>query len=92
MPSRELPPRPNLDHLKKQAKALLDAAKQRDQDALRRFTLLPSLADKAADAVAAGDLALHGYDELFDALEAGGSLTLTVVRGTEEREVTAHFS
>jgi S1-C subfamily serine protease len=42
--------------------------------------------------VAAGDRPLHGYDELFDALEAGGSLTLTVVRGTEEREVTAHFS
>jgi serine protease Do len=42
--------------------------------------------------VAAGDRPLHGYDELFDALEAGGPLTLTVVRGTDEREVTAHFS
>jgi serine protease Do len=42
--------------------------------------------------VAAGDRPLHGYDELFDALEAGGSLTLTVVRGSDEREVTAHFS
>ena len=59
MPSRELPPRPSLDHLKKQAKALLDAAKQRDQDALRRFTLLPSLADKSTGTIAAGDLALH---------------------------------
>ena len=58
MPSRELPPRPNLDHLKKQAKALLDAANERDQDALRRFTLLPSFAGKAPDAIA-GDLALH---------------------------------
>jgi serine protease Do len=42
--------------------------------------------------VAAGDRPLRGYDELFDALEAGGPLTLTVVRGTDEREVTAHFS
>jgi serine protease Do len=42
--------------------------------------------------VAAGDRPLHGYDELFDALEAGGELTLKVVRGTDEREVTAHFS
>jgi serine protease Do len=42
--------------------------------------------------VAAGDRPLHSYDELFDALEAGGPLTLTVVRGTDEREVTAHFS
>jgi serine protease Do len=42
--------------------------------------------------VAAGDRPLHGYDELFDALEAGGPLTLTVVRGTEEREVTTHFN
>jgi serine protease Do len=42
--------------------------------------------------VAAGDRPLHGYDELFDALEAGGSLTLKVVRGSDEREVTAHFS
>jgi serine protease Do len=42
--------------------------------------------------VAVGDRPLHGYDELFDALETGGPLTLTVVRGTDEREVTAHFS
>ena len=42
--------------------------------------------------VAAGDRPLQGYDELFDALEAAGELTLTVVRGTDEREVTAHFS
>jgi serine protease Do len=43
--------------------------------------------------VAAGGHALHGFDDLFDALEAaGGTLTLTVVRGTEEREVATHFS
>jgi serine protease Do len=43
--------------------------------------------------VAAGGRALHGFDDLFDALEAAESpLTLTVVRGTEEREVATHFS
>ena len=42
--------------------------------------------------VAAGGRPLTGFDDLFDALEAEGPLTLTVVRGTEEREVTAHFS
>jgi serine protease Do len=42
--------------------------------------------------VAAGDRPLHGYDELFDALEGGGELKLTVVRGTDERDVVAHFN
>ena len=42
--------------------------------------------------VAAGGRPLDGFDDLFDALEAGGRLALTVVRGTEEREVIAHFS
>jgi len=59
MPSRELPARPNLDNLKKQAKSLLDAAKARDRDALRRFTVLPSLAQTPPDAVDASQLALH---------------------------------
>jgi len=59
MPSRELPPRPNLDHLKKQAKALLDAAKSRDDEALRRFALLPSLAAASLEEIASSDLALH---------------------------------
>ncbi len=43
--------------------------------------------------VAAGGRALHGFDELFEALDAAGeSLALTVVRGTEERVVDARFS
>ena len=50
MPSRELPARPNLEQLKKQAKSLLDAAKARDRDALRRFAILPSLSGKSLDA------------------------------------------
>jgi serine protease Do len=41
--------------------------------------------------VAAGGKPLSGFDELFDALDGTGPLALTVVRGTEEREVTAYF-
>ena len=38
--------------------------------------------------VATGSRALHGYDDLFDALdEAQNSITFTVVRGAEERQV-----
>jgi len=43
--------------------------------------------------VAASGRPLRGFDDLFDALEnAPGTIALTVVRGTEEREVTPHFS
>ena len=43
--------------------------------------------------VAAAGRPLDGFDALLDAVEAApGTLALTVVRGTEEREVTAHFS
>jgi ankyrin repeat protein len=59
MPSRQLPARPNLEQLKKQAKSLLDAAKARDPDALRRFAVLPSLAAKSLGEIGASDLALH---------------------------------
>jgi serine protease Do len=43
--------------------------------------------------VAAAGRPLDGFDALLDAVEAAsGTLALTVVRGTDEREVTAHFS
>jgi serine protease Do len=43
--------------------------------------------------VAAAGRPLDGVDALLDALESSpGALPLTIVRGTEEREVTAHFS
>ena len=59
MPSRELPARPNLEQLKKQAKSLLDAAKARDPDALRRFAVLPSFSGKSLDESGVAHLALH---------------------------------
>jgi serine protease Do len=43
--------------------------------------------------VAAAGAPIAGFDDLMDALEgAAGALELTVVRGTEERTVTARFS
>jgi ankyrin repeat protein len=59
MPSRELPAHPNLEQLKKQAKSLLAEAKARDQEALGRFAVLPSLSGLSLDQIAATDLALH---------------------------------
>src|SRR5262252_7789139 len=59
MPSRELPARPNLEQLKKQAKSLLAAAKGRDPDALRRFAALPSFEGRSISEIGASDLALH---------------------------------
>ena len=59
MPSRELPARPHLDNLKKQAKSLLDAAQARDDDALRRFTVLPAFAGTSPGEIVSFDLALH---------------------------------
>ncbi len=59
MAPRELPARPNLEQLKKQAKSLLAAAKARDEDALRRFTALPSLAGQSLDTIDPSNLALH---------------------------------
>ena len=38
---RQLPARPNLEQLKKQAKSLLHAAQTRDGESLRRFAALP---------------------------------------------------
>jgi hypothetical protein len=59
MPSRELPARPNLEQLKKQAKSLLDATKARDREARRRFAILPSLSGKSPDQIGGSALALH---------------------------------
>jgi hypothetical protein len=59
MTPRQLPNRPNLEQLKKQAKTLLHAAQAKDPDALRRFTALPAFQQKSIDELAASGLALH---------------------------------
>ena len=59
MTPHPLPARPNLDHLKHQAKALLRAAQARDAEALRRFAILPAHSGKPIDAIDPEALALH---------------------------------
>jgi hypothetical protein len=56
MTARQLPDRPNLDHLKKQAKALLHAARAGDADALTRLKALPAFTGHTDPPV---DAALH---------------------------------
>lgn len=57
---RELPQRPNLDHLKSQAKDLLDAHKRGDRDAFARIReSVPAFANLSDDALAAAPFALH---------------------------------
>ena len=56
---RQLPDRPNLEQLKKQAKSLLHAAQAREADALHRFAALPALSSKSIEQIGALDLALH---------------------------------
>ena len=46
MMPRQLPDRPNLEQLKKQAKSLLHAAQAREPDALRRFAALPAFSQQ----------------------------------------------
>jgi hypothetical protein len=52
-PTRSLPPKPSLEHLRKQAKALQAAHKGRDAEAIARInTHLPKLSDATTDQIA----------------------------------------
>ena len=57
--SRPLPDSPNLDHLRRQAKELLRAARTADPTALTRFRTLPSLQRSSDDDLVRTSLALH---------------------------------
>lgn len=59
MTARQLPDRPNFDHLKRQAKDLLRAAGAHDADALARFRILPAFARHPDRDLARASLALH---------------------------------
>ena len=59
MTPRELPARPNLEQLKKQAKSLFHAAQAYEEDALRRFAALPAFSGKSTTEIDTADLALH---------------------------------
>lgn len=57
---RELPNRPHIDHLKAQAKDLLDGHRSRLPEALMRIkSALPALANATLDEIAAAPFALH---------------------------------
>jgi hypothetical protein len=57
--SEQLPERPNLEQLKKQAKSLLHAAQSGDAASLQRFTALPAFSKKSVDELGKAGLALH---------------------------------
>ena len=59
MTARQLPERPNLDQLKRQAKDLLRAARAHDADALARFRTLPAFAHHSDADLERASLGLH---------------------------------
>jgi ankyrin repeat protein len=59
MTSQQLPERPSLEQLKKQAKSLLHAARAKEPAALERFRMLPTLASRSAADLGGMSLALH---------------------------------
>jgi hypothetical protein len=57
---RDLPPRASLEHLKKQAKDLLDAHRRADPAALARIRdAMPAFSGRSDEAIAAASFALH---------------------------------
>ncbi|HEY7292441.1 MAG TPA: ankyrin repeat domain-containing protein [Vicinamibacterales bacterium] len=59
MAARQLPERPNLEQLKRQAKDLLRDARANQAAAVARFRILPAFADKSTSDLALLRLALH---------------------------------
>lgn len=59
MTARQLPERPNLDQLKRQAKDLLHSARAHDSTALHRFRILPAFVRHADADLARAAIALH---------------------------------
>jgi hypothetical protein len=63
MKSQQLPERANLEQLKKQAKTLLNAARSKDPEALKRFKALPTFV--RIDSPPAGEMNLALHDAQF---------------------------
>ena len=59
MTARQLPPRPNLEQLKRQAKDLLDSARRHESGARARFRVLPAFASASDAALDRASFALH---------------------------------
>ncbi len=59
MTARQFPERPNLDQLKRQAKDLLQAAREKNAAAIQRFRILPACADVPEGDLVRRTFALH---------------------------------
>src|SRR5262245_57556136 len=59
MTARQLPERPNLDQLKRQAKDLLQSAREKDAEAIGRFRILPAFAEVSVRELERRTFALH---------------------------------
>src|SRR5436305_6906322 len=59
MMTPQLPERPNVEQLKRQAKDLLRSAKEGEAEALKRMRSLPAFARQGDDSSLAASLALH---------------------------------
>lgn len=89
MSPRQLPERPNLEQLKKQAKSLLRAAQADDAAALERFRALPAFATQRAGALASAPLALHDAQSVI-AREHGFPSWNALREEVEARSLTFH--
>jgi len=79
----QLPERPNLEHLKRQAKDLLRAARARDTAALARLRTLPAFAQQRDDAALAALVALHDAQSVIAREHDFPSFTALVARVEE---------
>ena len=95
MPARDLPPRPNLEQYRKQAKDLMKAFRRGDADALRQLRehhphapAQPTLAD--AQLVIAREHGIESWPKFVTAIEAAsGRLASTTVWRLAEQAVVA---
>jgi hypothetical protein len=85
--TKQLPGRPNLEQLKKQAKTLLHAAQAKESTALLRFQALPAFAAKSEAELAALPLALHDAQSTI-AREYGFSSWNALREHVEERTLS----
>lgn len=79
----QLPERPNLEQLKRQAKDLLRAAKARDAAALARLRALPAFTHEATDGALAAVVALHDAQSVIAREHGIPSWTALVARVEE---------
>ena len=83
MSSPQLPERPNLEQLKRQAKDLLRAAQAHDADALARFRRLPAFARRVDDETLIASIALHDAQSVV-ARELGFASWNALIERVEE--------